>query len=69
MGKDSGVGTREKRGERGGGGGREKVQRQKKQLEITEQCLILRNRKIAKGKKLRKKREEAGYARYGRREV
>ena len=30
VGKDSGVGTREKRGERGGGGGREKVQRQKK---------------------------------------
>ena len=28
--KDRGVGTREKRGERGGGGGREKVQRQKK---------------------------------------
>ena len=30
VGKDRGVGTREKRGERGGGGGREKEQRQKK---------------------------------------
>ena len=49
--------------------GEKKDERQKKQGEITEQCLIFRNRKKAKERKPRKKGEEARYARYRTREV
>ena len=69
MGEDRGVETLENRGERGARGGREKDERQNKYGEITQQCIIFRNRKKAKETESRKKGEEAGYARYRRREV
>ena len=69
MGEDRGVGTPENKGERGARGGREKDERQKKYREITQQCIIFRNRKKAKEREPRKKGEEDGYARHRRREV
>ena len=69
VGEDRGVETLENRGERGARGGREKDERQNKYGEITQQCIIFRNRKKAKETESRKKGEEAGYARYRRREV
>ena len=69
MGEDRGVGTPENRGERGARGGREKDERPNKYGEITQQCIIFRNRIKAKEREPRKKGEEAGYARYRKREV
>ena len=48
---------------------RKKDERPNKYGEITQQCIIFRNRKKAKEREPRKKGEEDGYARYRRREV
>jgi len=64
-------------GGRGTGGGRGKGGRwefqregkREKQGEITQHCIIFRNRKRAKGRKPRKKGGGAGIARYGRRKI
>ena len=48
MGEDWGFGTPENRGERGARGGREKDERPNKYGEITQQCIIFRNRIKAK---------------------
>ena len=69
VGEDRGVGTPENRGERGARGWRKKDERPNKYGEITQQCIIFRNRKKAKEREPRKKGEEDGYARYRRREV
>ena len=69
MGEAGGFGTPENGGERGARGGREKDERPNKYGEITQQCIIFRNRKKAKERETRKKGEEDGYARYRRREV
>ena len=69
VGEDRGVGTPENRGERGARGGREKDERPNKYGEITQQCITFRNRIKAKEREPRKKGEEAGYARYRKREV
>ena len=56
MGEDRGVGTPENRGERGARGGREKDERPNKYGEITQQCIIFRNRIKAKEREPIKKR-------------
>ena len=55
MREDRGVGTPENRGERGARGGREKDERPNKYGEITQQCIIVRNRIKAKEREPRKK--------------